>query len=64
MTKHEAQDVLLITRDELAEALRSVRLWVRFGDSAEVAYRLKVVSPEDAAEDIFTRAHRDLTRNG
>lgn len=45
----------MITQEELAEALKSIRLWVTVaGFGNETAFRGKVLHPEDAAKDILT----------
>jgi hypothetical protein len=43
-----------ITREELAEALRSVRIWVRRGPNERVAWLMTPLNPGDTANDIFT----------
>lgn len=50
-----------ITFEELVQALKSVRIWVRQGagtihepGTSDIAYRMKALNPEDAAKDIFT----------
>jgi hypothetical protein len=51
-----------ITRDELAEALKTVHLWARLGPSEPRAWRMVVLHPSDAANDIFTSVQIQHTR--
>ena len=46
----------MITLEELTEALRSVRIWVRQGPEEPVAWKMQVLHPKDTAEDIFVSA--------
>jgi hypothetical protein len=45
-----------ITYEELVQALKSARVWVRQSPGSDYACRMHVLHPEDAAEDIFTSA--------
>lgn len=45
-----------ITREELTEALRSVRIWVRETPQSDVARLMRALNPADAANDIFISA--------
>jgi hypothetical protein len=46
--------------DELADALRTVRLWLRPEGQQNSAFRGTILHPEDAARDIFFAAqHQD-----
>jgi hypothetical protein len=44
----------VFTAEELADALKTVRFWGRVSDSEPIAYRMKVLHPDDAAQDILT----------
>jgi len=43
-----------ITREELTDALQSLRLWVRDSKESNLAWRTFVLHPEDTVRDIFT----------
>jgi hypothetical protein len=45
-----------ITYEELVQALKGVRIWVRQAPDSSTAYLMHVLHPEDAARDIFVRA--------
>jgi hypothetical protein len=52
----------IISRDELTAALRVMRLWARHGPYENAAWRMLVLHPEEAADDILTAAEEWRTR--
>lgn len=52
-----------ITRDELTEALRSMRIWARRGKDENTAWRMHVLHPEDAANDILISVEVQRTQS-
>jgi hypothetical protein len=45
-----------ISYEELVQALKGVRIWVRQAPGSSTAYLMHVLHPEDAARDIFFKA--------
>jgi len=45
-----------ISFEELAQALKNLRIWVMDDHDQDIAFKMRVLHPEDAAKDIFITA--------
>jgi hypothetical protein len=59
MIPEEEKPVQNISYEELVQALKDVRIWVRHGPAERTAFLMDVLHPEDAARDIFIKAARE-----